>query len=48
MLYYDRIDLSAGIDPVKSNNSKEYMVYHYWFLIMGLNFKILFSIVVMI
>ena len=31
MLYYDRIDLSGGIDPAKSNNSKECIVSYYWF-----------------
>ena len=30
MLYYERIDISKGIDPVKSNNSKECMICHYW------------------
>ena len=29
MLYYDRIDTSEGIDPAKSNSSKEYMICHY-------------------
>ena len=32
MLYYDRIDISEGIDFAKSNNSKECMICHYWFL----------------
>ena len=27
MLYYDRIDISKGIDPTKSNGSKECMIY---------------------
>ena len=40
MLYYDRIDVSKGIDPAKNNNSKECIVCH--FLIVSLNFKILF------
>ena len=35
MLYYDRIDLSGGIDPIKSNSGKECMVYHYWFFNRG-------------
>ena len=26
ILYYDRMDLSKGIDPDKSNNIEEYMV----------------------
>ena len=29
MLYYDRIDISKEIDPVKINNSKEYIISHY-------------------
>ena len=28
MLHYDKIDLSAGIDPAKSNNSKKSIVCH--------------------
>ena len=35
MLYYNRIDLSKGTDPAKSINSKECMVYHYWFFNHG-------------
>ena len=37
MLYYDRIDISEGIDPTKSNISKECMICR-CFLIMDLNF----------
>ena len=29
MLYYDRIDVSEGIDVNKTNASKEYSVCHY-------------------
>ena len=29
MLYYDRIDISEGIDPTKSNKSRECMIRHY-------------------
>ena len=29
MLHIDRIDLSEGIDPAKSNNSNECIVCHY-------------------
>ena len=29
MLYYDKIDISEGIDLAKSNNSKECMICHY-------------------
>ena len=31
MLYYDKIDTSDGIDPTKSNKSRECMICHYWF-----------------
>ena len=31
MIYYDRIDLSEGIDFTKSNSSKEHLVCHYWY-----------------
>ena len=31
MPYYDRIDISEGIDPTKSNKNKEFMICHYWF-----------------
>ena len=39
MLYYDRNDLSEGIDVAKSNNRKEYMVCHYWVFNHGFNFQ---------
>ena len=42
MLYYDRIDISEGIDPTKSNNVT------IGFLIMDSNFKILYAMVAMI
>ena len=29
---YSRIGISEGIDPLKSNSSKECMICHYWFL----------------
>ena len=35
MLYYDRIDVSKGIDVAKSNNSKECVICHYFFLNHG-------------
>ena len=41
MFYYNRNDLSEGINPFDGNNSKESIVFHYWFLIMGFNFTIL-------
>ena len=30
MLYYNRVDISEGINPTKSNRSKECMICHYW------------------
>ena len=31
MIYYDRIDVSEGIDVNKSSKSKECDIYHYWY-----------------
>ena len=39
MLYYDRIDVSKGIDLAKSNNSKECMICHYWFFNQWFKFQ---------
>ena len=39
MLYYDRIDISEGIDPIKSNKSKECMICHYFFFKHGFKFQ---------
>ena len=39
MLYYDRIDISEGIDLAKSNNSKECMICHYQFFNHGFEFQ---------
>ena len=39
MLYYDRIDISKGIDLAKSNNSKVWMICHYWLLNQGFKFQ---------
>ena len=39
MLYYERIDISEGIDPAKSNNSKKCMICHYWFFNNGFKFQ---------
>ena len=33
MLYYDRIDVSEGIDVNKTNASKERDIYHYWYFL---------------
>ena len=39
MLYYDKIDISEGIDPAKSNRNKECMICHYWFFNQGFKFQ---------
>ena len=39
MLYYDRTDISEGIDLAKSNSSNERMIYHYWLFNHGLKFQ---------
>ena len=39
MLYYNRIDLSEGIDPAKGNNSKESIACHYWYFNHGFIFQ---------
>ena len=31
MLQYERIDISGGVDPTKSDKSKECIVCHYWY-----------------
>ena len=38
-MYYERIDVSEGIDPTKSNKSKECMICHYWFFNHGFKFE---------
>ena len=39
MLYYDKIDISKGIDLAKNNNSKECMICHYGFFYHGFKFQ---------
>ena len=39
MLYYNRIDISEGIDITKSNRSKECMIFHNHFLNGGFKFQ---------
>ena len=39
MLHYDRIDISKGIYPTKSNNRKECMICHYCFFNHGFKFQ---------
>ena len=38
-MYYERIDLSEGTDPAKSNNSKECIICCYWYFDHGFNFQ---------
>ena len=45
MLHYNRIDIREGSDPSKGNDSKNIWFATISFLIMGLNFKILFVVV---
>ena len=33
MLYFDRVDVSEGIDVNKISVSKECDIYHYWYLL---------------
>ena len=33
MLYYDRIDVSEGIDVNKTSASKEDIICHYWYIL---------------
>ena len=37
--FYDRTDLSEGIDIAKNNNSKECMICLYWFFNHGFKFQ---------
>ena len=39
MLYCNRTDINEVIHPTKSNNSKECMVFHYWFFNHGFKFQ---------
>ena len=39
MLYCDRVDISEGVDPTKSNGSRECMIYHYFFFNRGFKFQ---------
>ena len=39
MLYYDRIDISEGVDPIKTNEISECMICHYWFFNDGFGFQ---------
>ena len=46
MLYYDRIDMSDGIDVTKSNHNEESIICHYRLLTTDSNFKFLQAMVV--
>ena len=39
MFYYDRISLSWGTDPAKSNSSYECIVCYYWLFKHGFEFQ---------
>ena len=40
MLYYDKTDVSEGIDVMKTSESEERVNYHYWyFLKKGFKFQ---------
>ena len=38
IMYYNRIDLSEGINVAKSNNSIECFACHYWYFKYGFKF----------
>ena len=46
MLYYDRIDLSEGIDVNKTSESKDCDICHYWYF-LDKGFNQMFAIGVM-
>ena len=49
MIYYDRIDVSEGIDVNKTSESKECNICHYWyFLNEGFSSNYMYAIDVMI
>ena len=49
MIYYDRIDVSEGIDINKTSASKESDICHYWnFLNKGFSFNHMYAIDIMI
>ena len=41
MMNYQRTDISEEIDPAKNIKSKESIICHCWFEIVGLSFSIL-------
>ena len=48
MLYYNRIGISKGIDPTKSNRSRECTILHYSFYNHGFKFQIMYAMVLLI
>ena len=48
MPYYDRINISEGIDTTKSNQGRECMICYHFFELMDSNFKIMCAMGVMI
>ena len=38
-MYYNGNDISEGIVLTKSSRSKEFMVWHYWFIIHGFKYQ---------
>lgn len=38
MLYYDRIDVSQGVDDDKTNNSHKYIICNYYYFLSA-NFR---------
>ena len=40
MLYYDRIDVSEGIDINKTSASKERDIFHYWYLLVMMSINL--------
>ena len=39
MLYYDKIDISEGIDRTKSNKSRDCLICHNWLFNYGFKFQ---------
>ena len=39
MICYERIDISERINSTKSNKSKKYVIFHYWFFSHGFKFQ---------
>ena len=39
MIQYERIDISVGIDFIKTVGSKECMICHYWYFDVGFTYQ---------